>query len=332
MLPSSTPSLFDDGLFPPAPSLASQYEATVASGFQAMRNMRVVIAGLARNIAKTLPDNIRRAEWTGQHFRDYRILVYENDSNDATPQLLDLWSASNPRVLIKNETFGDRPHPASRCLQRAERMAHYRREVQAEVVAQWPDFDCVLLVDWDVAGGWSLPGLATTFAHQDWDFVGSNGIILKRFGLRPNVQLHYDAWAFRLTRDFQPLSTKRVNRIHFHRGEAMVPVTSCFGGLGVYRMPAFRAGTYAGGDIEHVAMHRSLIEKGFHRIFLNPSQIVHYGRRHRSNDLVFWKWHEWLRKQGWIKTAWSYPPPETQTNPDAECYPLSTTATARRAG
>jgi hypothetical protein len=71
------------------------------------------------------------------------------------------------------------------------------------------------------------------------------------------------------------------------RGESLFPLTSCFGGLGVYRMKAFAAGEYdSGTDIEHVPFHRSMRQNGYGRVFLNPSQITLYGRRHRTYDAI----------------------------------------------
>ena len=41
-------------------------------------------------------------------------------------------------------------------------------------------------------------------------------------------------------------------------------------------MKAMKAASYAGGDCEHVVLHRAMRESGFDRLFLNPSQIVLY--------------------------------------------------------
>ena len=49
-----------------------------------MRQSRTVICGLARNIATHLPGTMARIERLGSMFADYRVLVYENDSTDAT--------------------------------------------------------------------------------------------------------------------------------------------------------------------------------------------------------------------------------------------------------
>jgi hypothetical protein len=75
------------------------------------------------------------------------------------------------------------------------------------------------------------------------------------------------------------MGTRTVNYFVWRRGEPLQPVYSCFGGLGVYRMRAFLSSRYAGSDCEHVALHRGMREAGFDRLFLNPSQLVFYGRK-----------------------------------------------------
>ena len=55
----------------------------------------------------------------------------------------------------------------------------------------------------------------------------------------------------------------------------MLPVESCFGGLGVYRMACLLACSYGGGgDSEHVVFHDRMRRSGLGRLYLNPSQIV----------------------------------------------------------
>ncbi len=281
---SSKFEFFDDAAFSPPEELHREYYEAVGNGFARMKERRVVFAGLARNIADILPMTIARIEATAQCFADYAVCVYENDSSDITPDLLRSWSDGNHRVTIRSESLGDPVNFPIRCSQRADRMAAYRRRCQEVILANWSDFDDVILIDLDVQGGWSLEGLATTFASENWDFVGSNGIIFRRIGLLPNECVQYDAWAFRLDDAMTPISSRDVNQMRFQRGAPFVPVRSCFGGLGVYRMDAFRLGNYVGGDTEHVGFHRSLIQQGCDRLFLNPSQIVVYGRKHRRLD------------------------------------------------
>ena len=51
-------------------------------------------------------------------------------------------------------------------------------------------------------------------------------------------------------------------------------------------MNAILSATYSGWDSEHVPLHQAMRKNGFNRMFINPSQIALYGRRHRSIDGV----------------------------------------------
>lgn len=277
-------ALFPESSFPPADSLRADYESKIHQGKIRMRAKTAVLAGLARDVAAILPYTIVRMENIGSMFADYRIVIYENDSADGTKDILRAWAERNPRVHVRSEDSGDPVNPCARCLKRAERMARYRNACLESVRAEAASFDYVLLVDTDLEGGWSPDGIANTFGHDDWDFVGSNGLIYKRKRMRPNGSLQYDAWAFRTDEAFSPLSTEEVNLMKWNRGEALVPVTCCFGGLGIYRMEAYLAGHYAGHDVDHVTHQQVSRSKGFNRVFLNPSQFALYGRRRRSYD------------------------------------------------
>ena len=279
---------FNEHHFPVPAELAHSYMQRVSDGYDQMQRCKIVIAGLARNVGSILPATMLRMELLGRTFADYRILIYENDSIDRTVEILAEWTRLNPRVEIVTESLGAPPSRPIRCSNRADRMAFYRGRCQERIREKYANADFVALIDTDVAGGWSPDGVASTFGHEGWDFVGSNGLIYKRRGWNANATAHYDAWAYRTDEDFSPLTTKYVNHLQFTRGQPMISLPSCFGGLGFYRMDAYLAGAYEGGDIEHVSMHRSMRERGYDKTFLNPSQIVVYGRKQRRLD-------------GWVK-------------------------------
>ncbi len=278
---------FDESRFPPADSASQMYHRRVQDGYDRMRNASVVIAGLARNVAHILPATILRIESLGKTFRDYSVVIYENDSSDHTRELLESWRSVNPKVHLLSETLEAPVNRPVRCSSRARWMAYYRGCVHQYIVDTLPQSDFVVLLDTDLIGGWSPDGIANTFGHDNWDFVGSNGMIYKRLGLRSNHLAHYDAWAYRVDAQMTAIPTSEVNSIHFRRGEQLKPISSCFGGLGIYSYPAFSGGKYEGEDIEHVGFHRSLIANGHERLYLNPSQVVIYGRKHRRFDDYF---------------------------------------------
>jgi len=243
-----------------------------------------VIAGLARDIGRVLPAAIERTTRLCSLFADARVVVFENDSRDDTKQQLVRWAAADNRVVAISEDAADPPSHGSRCLRRVSRMARYRARCQQVVLERFPGFGFVIVVDLDVEGGWSIDGIANTFGHPGWDFVGANGLIYRRSGLDVNALRHYDTWALRLDPACSPISTVEAARYEYRRGDPLVPVTSCFGGLGIYTMRAFSAGRYDASDMEHVGFHRSMASAGHSRMFLNPSQIVVHGRRHRTLD------------------------------------------------
>jgi hypothetical protein len=152
-------------------------------------------------------------------------------------------------------------------------MAYYRNRCRQCVLTDFADRQFVLVVDMDLAGGWSYDGVANSFGHDGWDFIGSNSISFAALDELTSYE-YVDAFAYRAVG--QSRLSAAAHALKFHRGEPLVRVWSCFGGLGVYRMDCFKAAAYAGHDCEHVTFHQSLRERGFDRLFLNPSQIVLY--------------------------------------------------------
>lgn len=274
---------FAEAQFRPADCRSSDYYAAVRRGRQLMAESRIVLCGLARNVGQVLPRTRLRLEQTGQMFADHRIFLYENDSADDTAQQLAEWAAANRRVSFLSEQRSRPQHASIRCLDRAAHMADYRNRCQEIVGERWGDFDYVCVVDTDLANGWSYDGLAHSFGSQPWDFVGAYGVIHRRRHLSLRA-LHYDVWAYRKYGDYAAIDGRAGNALSWARGEPLVPVYSCFGGVGLYRMPAWLSARYTGDDCEHVTLHRAMRAAGFGQQFLNPSQLALYGRRERRFD------------------------------------------------
>jgi hypothetical protein len=276
---------FPEEQFPPAAWLADSYDEAVERGRRAMAGSRAVLCGLARNVGQILPLTMARLERLGAMFGDYRIFLYENDSEDDTPRQLAAWAAADRRVVIRSETRGLPRHPSIRSLSRAADMADYRNRCQEEIARRWSDFDYAIVIDTDLAEGFSYEGIAHSFGSQPWDFVGANGIVHARHRLALRA-LHYDVWAYRAEGDWEPLGGRTGNALLWTRGEPLVPVYSCFGGVGLYRMEAWLSARYGGEDCEHVTLHRAMRRAGFGRQFLNPSQIALYGRKEKQLDAL----------------------------------------------
>jgi hypothetical protein len=266
---------FPESQFPCRPEFLDEYHRRVELGRQRMARRRLVVCGLCRNVRHFLPRLAARIECLGGMFRDYRVVLFENDSTDATLEFLQDWQQSNPLVHLLSETLGHIRYPQIRCSERATRMAEYRNRCQRYAIDNFGDFDDVLVTDTDLAGGWSFDGLADTFGQDDWDFVGSYGLLRVQHPQHSEL-LQFDAWAFRALGHPDAHDNIEVNSMVFDRGEPLLPVLSCFGGMGVYRMEAWKSAEYGGPDCEHNILHARMRDRGFGRIFLNPSQIALY--------------------------------------------------------
>ena len=208
-------------------------------------------------------------------------MVFESDSTDDTLPKLRQWAWENRRVTVVSESLR-RPRYEGHGDDRMRVMAYCRNRYLELVQRAYAHFDFLAVIDLDSSGGWSNDGVAHTLSFRHWDMMGANGIQLYQpvgyydsYPLRESglddlaysggrrdagEVVEYGGW----TLDRQPRLT---------RGDALVPVTSCFGGMGMYRMAATAGCRYASDDCEHVTLHRAMHRRGHHRFFVNPSLI-----------------------------------------------------------
>jgi hypothetical protein len=264
---------FPEAAFQCSPEYEAGYQMRVALGCRRMADATAVICGLCRDVESSLSATIARLERIAGMFRSCGVVVFENDSIDDTPAMLRHWAGLNPAVRIVSERLEQPAITGGRSRNRTEQMAYYRNRCRERVLQDFYDCDFCLVADMDLAGGWSYDGLNNTFGYDDWDFVGSNGLRFTPSHAAESLE-YWDLFAYRAIGQHSDGSPTR--KLRFCRGEPLVPVWSCFGGLGVYRMDCFKAASYDGADCEHVTFHQSLRERGFDRLFLNPSQIALY--------------------------------------------------------
>ncbi|PKN76230.1 MAG: hypothetical protein CVU52_05625 [Deltaproteobacteria bacterium HGW-Deltaproteobacteria-10] len=276
------PGLYNSVEFPedrfPAQNQAA-FQKNVAAGYEYMRGVKVVICGLTRDDAPILPLTIARVEKTGGFFRDYRVIVYENDSQDGTLDILKRWEAANPRVKILTESIWGTELMQ---LGRTAKLAYFRNRYLQLVKEsdKYADCDFVIVADMDLKGGWSNDGIATSFFRSDWDMVAANSI-----GYHNLRRTYYDMFALLPKTIFK---TGLVYKIfgegwQLHRGDPFIAIQSGFGGLALYRREAIVARQYSGVvNGARVCEHVSLNADNSLRCFLNPSQITVIGTQEKK--------------------------------------------------
>lgn len=260
-----------DVLLPPDPEFAEEYARRVELGRRIASRSTVAMVAICRNAMPWLPKTLNLVERTGAMFRDWASFIFENDSEDATRDVLKEWNDNGRRSVSLN--INHRPHLSHTIAEeRTVALAEYRSECQWWVRHRDP-VDYVIVFDTDPWSGWSIDGIADSLywlgdarspcygeaamASYSWGEVMAGE---QRFAM------HYDAFAARLNH------WHRRDQNWFHHwhpavGSPPVRFNSAFGQLAVYRWRDYVQGQYDGRDCEHVTFHRSLGR----RVFLNPS-------------------------------------------------------------
>lgn len=258
---------------------APAYWQAVEAGERIARHTDVTLLGLCRNSMPQIQLNTQRLERLGERFKSWRALIYENDSTDGTAEHLRKWSAGQPHATAITETH-DRPQLSDeKSRRRTDALAEYRQRclewARERQPAERPHR--IIVIDLDTWAGWSDEGVMTGL-HWLEEMPGAAGMASVSTVELPvpqhpegKLRIHYDSWAFRLNHwaehdmSWFPYWFPPV-------GSHPVACNSAFGGLAIYRPDAFFAGTYSGGDCEHVNFHRTIHDATTMRMWLNPSQ------------------------------------------------------------
>lgn len=270
------------------------YDVKVEEGYMRMREIRIVFTGLCINIESNVPSLIRRMEYLGQFFKDYRLVIFENDSSDNTRALLQQWTLQNPKIHLvpcEEEPNCRLKHlPAVQTgtfsASRMEKMAKFRNRTLKYTYQHFYDFDCICVLDLDIRGPISMNGLANSFGYYDlWDTISAFG--LNGISLTMGQPVYYDLIAYKSPTidinqnklDIIPVLVK-TNRHEV--GSTPVNVTSGFAGLALYKMDIIRAGiNYIPKDgkyiCEHIIFNNNIRDAGFKNIYMNPSMILLVG-------------------------------------------------------
>lgn len=275
----------DRELPPVSRECAPAYWHAVECGERIALNTDATFLGLCRNSMPQIQLNTQRLERLGERFKSWRAFIYENDSADGTGEYLNSWAAKTPNVEVQSETH-DRPQLSSeKSKRRTDALAEYRQRCLEWARGRQPGQGAhrVIVIDFDTWGGWSDDGVLAGL-HWLEELPGAAGMasvstIEMRVPEHPagKLRIHYDSWAFRLNHwaehdmSWFPYWWPPV-------GSSPVPCNSAFGGMAIYRPDAFFAGTYSGGDCEHVNFHRTIQQATGMRMWLNPSQrmVMHW--------------------------------------------------------
>lgn len=285
-------------------SQTNDYRKRVQDGYAVMKTKRIVICLLARNIGNALDLNRQRLEKWGQKFKDYRVLVYENDSVDNTRNNLLQWQSSNNKVFVfpcgldSDPTLDCRYREKTmydlgcNSMERMDKMTKLRNIYLHMVKQQFADFDYMMVYDIDISGPFNMDGMAIPFGEKSnhWDAVCANGSapIPGSLGL---FLLHYDLIAYVGQNDMYEGNLPLLSNIKKYMkmllnngltpGQPLYKVKSAFGGCTIYKIssimhPEIQYGSQYG--CEHIYLHKKMDDYGYGNIYINPDALILVGR------------------------------------------------------
>lgn len=262
-----------------------------------LKNSSLIICGIVRNAEKGLRTNIPIINALCKHCKDYRIVIYENDSTDNTKRILQDWAETNPeRVhVLLNNTDKSLTIPSSHEVQgnpfyshkRIEKMAALRNKYLEYIAQQGWTSDFLIVVDMDVAQ-LSLDGILSSFnSDVDWDAVAAFG-----YSTSPKLRRRYhDTYALcEFGKENIPQTEKMISYnadkyARLCRKEELIRVYSAFGGLTIYKFEAIRGLRYELIDnddtrvmvrCEHYSICKQMANNGFNKVYINPKMKLKY--------------------------------------------------------
>ncbi len=136
------PILYKESSFFEIPNISNkkklEFSKNINIGKEIANDSKIVICSLARNVSLIFEKSKKRIEYIGKNFKEYKIVIFENDSSDNSRELLKNWSYSNNNVILldccklgncecKLKTKTGYEYGAS-SKNRFEKMAIYRQE------------------------------------------------------------------------------------------------------------------------------------------------------------------------------------------------------------
>lgn len=261
------------------------------------KDSSVFICGIVRNAEKRLKNNLPVVEDLISAFKDGRAFIYENDSNDNSKAVLTDWATRFPdqiEVSLNNNVSFPEPSPMKEGVNqffsrnRIEKMVWLRNKYLDYVESTGWNGDYFIVVDLDVAHLDVKSILASFDVGQDWDAISAYG-----YSYSPKLKERYhDTYAYcPAGRAYDnPQTEKDIYGCQkdfeiFKRTGKLMPVSSAFGGLTIYRWEAIKGLRYRlemNNDnrvecyCEHKSMYHQMYERGFSKFFINPQMRLKY--------------------------------------------------------
>jgi hypothetical protein len=268
-------------------------EGEIRKGIEYLKTKKVAFCGLIRDGEDRLPNVISKVEKMGKYFKDWEVLIVENDSKDKTRSILLDWSNTSKKVSVLGCGGINLPECKLNMKKtldhevtdyRISKMATLRNIYLDELVKR-KDIDLVIVWDFDLISEIDEDGLFKSgyklSMNNEINAICANGIIkhdiipfmsAQKVKTEIGVPLYfyYDTYAYREINDkITPLKNKYFYDFIYSNPEKckddkLKKVRSCFGGFTIYKKEALlksEYGTYNDINNKAICEHEFLNEK-----------------------------------------------------------------------
>jgi len=243
----------------------------VAEGKQEAARSRAVFCGLARNNAGTIKDTISRIATTGAFFKEWEAIIFENNSDDETLDVLAEVSKDHPVTTISHTYRDFKPFGPVATRKRAEHMAKCRNVYLDKVKHSYDEWQYMIVSDMDLQG-WSATGVLHSLSYMNkYDVLSANGIDYYN-----SKKIYYDIWTLVIDGVVQ----NNKIRAPWNEESSPIAVDSGFGGLAIYKIQPIQELSYGAWHdnfgvygSEHTGLHMALKGIGAMQA-INPFMLV----------------------------------------------------------
>ena len=243
----------------------------------------IIVCGCTKNSSKYIYKHLELLYEIKNLFKEFKMVIYENDSTDNTIEILNNFKKTHFffNYISENLNSSIRTHI----------LAHGRNTLLKYTTG----YDYMIMVDLDdVISTFKSSQIKYLFETTEWDALFANCL-----------GKYYDIWALRIERDiWTPLCPWQVidydcwemankykttqvisqHQITLKTNNGLIPVTSAFGGFGIYKVNKIKGCSYIGiknGKIccEHVEFHKQMIKNNA-RLFICPKFLVNIQNEH----------------------------------------------------
>jgi hypothetical protein len=263
----------------------NSYKVLIDIKNNVIKNQSVVITGCCINVEQFIKRNLFIMDEIGKQFKEYKIVIYENDSKDSTRNIL---------IENKKQHYDYIFEDNINIQNRTERIAHCRNKILNHVHEKYSEYDYLLMLDLDdvLASGKLINTIHTCFFYktEQWDamFANCSDKYYDIYALRKKKYLTSCCWnnANVMKQQGVPHNVAYVNCIdkyiiNYPTDSKLISVISAFGGAGLYKLKSIGHAKYIGVEpthldnqiCEHVPFHKNMIDRGC-KLYINPKMLI----------------------------------------------------------